>query len=414
MQKIVLIFLFSLLTACAGQQHSTNQLANQLSLQSPQQVLPLLLATEPPDRDHAQFHLNIGLLQMLSGDFSASIETLTQAKKEMAVLAATSISETAAAGTINETLRSYSGYPTDRVMVHNILALSYLFNNDIAGARVEVLQADIAMKKLAGKKSLSGQLASAHLISAVIYEMLNEQSNALISYRNAESILKDRKLTLPVGLKQALLRMSYAVDSKGQYITYQKRYSGFPTPVRNNKKQVFVLYFDGVVSNKIQESLMVPSGNGEQLIRITMPSYPYANYRNTGASLLDTEQQASTELIESLEVLAREDLAKEYPSILLLTTTRAFAKYELVDQANEKDSLLGVLVNIVTVLTEIADLRSWNMLPSNIQFTYLETDENEVMINSTNKTQQKVLINQGTKNLLLVTSLDTPVFHFQQ
>lgn len=414
MQKIALIFLFSLLTACAGQQHDSNKLANQLIKQSPQHILALLQNTEPPDRDYAQFHLNIGLLQLLSGDFPAAIETLTQAKKEMAVLAATSISENAAAATVNETLRSYSGYPTDRVMVHNILALSYLFNDDIDGARVEVLQADVAMKKLASTSSLTGQLSSAHLIAAIIYELLNEQSNALISYKKVENILKERKLAIPLGLKKSLLRMSYAVDSNGQYISYQKRYSGFPKPLSNNKNQVFVLYFDGVVSNKKQASIMVPSGNGEQLIHIAIPTYPHVNYRTTRVKLVDTHHQFISELIENLEVSVREDLTKQYPSILLLTTTRALAKYEIVDKVNQQDSLLGALVNIVTVLTEIADLRSWNMLPSNIQFAYLETADSELMVNSGNKVEHKIMLNHGSKNLVLLTSLNTPIFHFQQ
>ncbi|PKG38023.1 COG3014 family protein [Psychromonas sp. Urea-02u-13] len=414
MKKIITVFLIVLLSACAGQQRETNKLANQLQLQNPLHVLEQLQLTEPPERDYAQFHLNVGLLQLLSGDFPGSIETLTQAKKEMAVLTATSISENAAAGTVNETLRSYSGYPTDRVMVHNILALSYLFNDDIDGARVEMLQADISMRKLASKKSLEGQLASSHLLAGIIYELLDEQSNALISYKHAEELLTQRKLAIPKSLKKSLLRMSYAVDKNGQYSRYKKRYSGFPTPIKNNNNQVFSLYFDGVVSNKKQNSIMVPSGNGEQLIRIAMPAYPNMNYRITHAKLSDATQQFKTELIENVEVLVREDLSAEYPSILLLTTARAIAKYELVAQADKKDSLFGTLANLVTALTEIADLRSWNMLPSNIQVSYLETKDTELKIDSINAVQQKVALKVGSKNLLLISSLDTPVFHYAQ
>lgn len=414
MKKIIAIFVFALLTGCAGQQHKTNNLANQLYQQKPQTILEQLLETDPPERDYAQFHLNVGYLQLLSRDFPASIESLNLAKKEMRVLEATSVSENAAAGTVNETLRSYSGYPTDRVMVHTILALSYLFNDDIDGARVEMLQADIAMKKLANKQSMIGQLTSTHLISGIIYELLDEQSNALISYRNAEQLLKQRKMTIPTGLQQALLRMSYQIDRKGQYLTYSERYTGFPKPVRNEKSQVYSLYFDGIVSNKKQNSIMVPSGNNEQLIRIAMPAYPRVDYRVTRAKLTDATKQLSSELIENLEVSVREDLDKEYPSILLLTTTRALAKYELVDQANSKDSLFGALVNVVTVLTEIADLRSWNMLPSNIQFTYLETESDSVTVEAPSITVQTIKLNKGSKNLILTSSLEAQAFHYQQ
>lgn len=414
MKKIILASIFVLLTACAGHQRESNQLANLLHQQPPQQVLAKLQSTEPPERDYAQFHLNVGLLQLLSSDFPGAIESFTQAKKEMAVLEATSISENAAAGTVNETLRSYSGYPTDRVMIHNMLALSYLFNDDIGGARVEMLQADISMKKLYKKDSLNGQLASTHLLSGIIYEMLDEQSNALISYKLSEDIIKKRQLSVPVGLQQALLRLSYAVDRNGQYADYKKRYSGFSTPISNNASQVFSLYFDSVVSNKIENSLLVPSGNNEQLIRISMPAYPKSNYRMARAKVTDAVSQVSTELIENLEVSVREDLSKEYPSILLLTTTRAIAKYELVSQANEQDSLLGALVNLATVLSEVADLRSWNMLPSTIQFAYLETTDNEITVDRVSAAQEKISLNIGSTNLLLISSLQTPVFHYQQ
>ena len=414
MKKIIYVFVIVLLSACAGQQRQTNQLANQLHQQNPQHILTQMQSTEPPERDYAQFHLNVGLLQLLSGDFSSAIETLLQAKKQMAMLAALSLSENVAAGTINETLRSYDGYPTDRVMVHNMLALSYLFNDDIEGARVEMLQADISMKKLVEKKSLNGQLVSNHLLSGIIYELLDEQSNALISYKHAENILEQRKIAIPMGLKKSLLRMSYRVDKKGQYARYKKRYSGFPTPLKNNKTQVFTLYFDGVVSNKKQNAIMVPSGNGEQLIRIAMPAYPNINYRMTRAQLSDSNQQLNTEMIENIDVLVREDLSEEYPSILLLTTARALAKYELVAQAGEKDSLFGTLLNLVTVLTEIADLRSWNMLPANIQFAYLETLDNELIVGRTHSTQETVILQQGSKNVLLISSLETPIFHYFQ
>jgi len=227
-------------------------------------------------------------------------------------------------------------------------------------------------------------------------------------------LLKERKLPVPVRLKQALLRLSYAVDRNGQYVSYKKTYSGFPTPTKNSNNQVFSLYFDGIVSNKKQNTIMVPSGNDEQLIRISMPAYPDINHKINRAKIADKNTQLTTELIENLEVSVREDLAKEYPSILLLTTTRAIAKYELVDHANKKDSLFGILVNIVTVLTEVADLRSWNMLPSNIQFAYLETKDSELIVESLNKAQQKISLNNGSKNLLLISSLDTPVFHYQQ
>jgi hypothetical protein len=68
----------------------------------------------------------------------------------------------------------------------------------------------------------------------------------------------------------------------------------------------------------------------------------------------------------------------------------------------------------VTVATERADLRSWNMLPSNIQFGYLETTENEIQIDELNDRPQKIDILNGSQNMLLINNLSDHIFHYQQ
>jgi hypothetical protein len=414
MHKILLIVVITLLSGCTAYQQDSNRLATALKTQSPEIVLAQLQGSEPKARDNAQFHLNRGLLEFFTGDFNTAITTLSLAKKEMSVLEATSISENVGAGTLSETLRSYSGYPTDRVMVQNILALSYLFNNDIEGARVEILQADIAMKKLAEKDSLNGQLASAHLIAGIVYELLNEQSDALISYRFAQDIMTQRVMPLPLGLKQALLRMSFKLGAEQQFVDYQQRFPDLSKPSRKTDNQVFVMYFDGVVSHKVEKTVVLPSRNFAQLIRISMPGYPATEQNVRRVQLTPSKQQITTEIVSNVDDLVREDLDREYPSILLLTTTRTLAKYELLRRVNQKNNLAGLLLNIATVITERADLRSWNMLPGNIQFGYLETTENEIQIDGLNNRQEKIDIVNGSKNIILINSLSDNVFHYQQ
>ncbi|WP_372882010.1 COG3014 family protein [Psychromonas sp.] len=414
MYKILLILTLTLLCGCTGYQRNLNQLATSLNTTPPEIILAKLQEAQPRKRDYAQFHLNKGYLEFINGDFASAITTLTLAKKEMSVLQATSVSENLGAGTISETLRSYSGYPTDRVMVHNILALSYLFSNNINSARVEILQADIAMKKLADKDSLNGQLASTHLISGIVYEMLNEQSNALISYRFAADTIKQRGQPVPQGLKQALLRMSFKLGTEQQFFDYQKQFPDLSVENLHRKNQVFVLYFDGVVSHKVENTVVLPNRGFDQLIRISMPAYPQPKQNIKRIQLSVPEQQLVTEAVENVEVLAREDLDKEYPSILLLTTTRALAKYELVYQANKQDSVVGLLLNIATLISEEADLRSWNMLPASIQFAYLETNQNELKINESNGRSESIDINNSSQNIILINSLSDQVFQYQR
>lgn len=411
MHKFFLILLL-LLTGCASQQNN-NKLANQLQQDTPENILSILQKSEPDNGDRVQYYLNLGYLQFLSGEFPTAIESLSTAKNEMQILAATSITENLGAGTINETLRSYSGYPLDRVMVHNVLALSYLFNEDIDGARVEMLQADVEMKKLADSDDLSGQLASTHLLSAMIYELLDERSNAFISYQFVENILTKRQIALPEGLKLSLLRMSHLMGNDDQYDVYSKRYPLLAEQLLKDK-QVFVLYLDGVVDNKVERTIIVPNIRFDQLIRVSVPGYPSGYPRSQYAIVNDDSQQTFSQLVEDINVIAREDLDKEYPSILALTTTRAVSKYLLVQEAQKKDPLVGLLFNLATILSEVADLRSWNMLPATLQFGYLETNSNSVNISTIHQSNTFVDLSQGNQHVILATGLSDKIFHYKQ
>jgi hypothetical protein len=414
MRNAVCIFILLLLTGCSLQQLNTNKLANQLRNQDAITTLEKLQAITPDKTDVAQYYLNLGYLQLITGQFDPAITSFSHAKKEMLSLEAVSITESSAASTVNETFRRYSGYPTDRVMVHNMLALSYLFNQDVESARVEMLQADISMKKLLKNKSLSGQLASTHLLSAIIYELLDERSNAFISYQLAERILTERKMNIPNGVKFALLRMSYQMGNDSEHDNYRKKYPQFADITKANK-QIFNLYFDGVVSSKREDSLTVPSRGASQLIRISMPSYPLTNYRVRPVLLTDNEQKSRSEVVENIELLAREDLANDYPSILLSTTSRAVVKYATVKAVDKKDPLLGALFNMVTVLSEVADLRSWNMLPSTVQFNYLETNSKVVSLSTNDEAiDRNIDITKGKQHVILTSSLSEQVFHYQQ
>ena len=413
MHKFFFVFLL-LLTGCASQENN-NRLANQLQQDSPENILSILQESEPDTGDRVQYYLNLGYLQLLSGQFATAIESLSTAQKEMQDLAATSVTENIGAGTVNETLRSYSGYPLDRVMVHNMLALSYLFNQDIEGARVEILQADIEMKKLASDDGISGQLASTHLLSAIIYELLDERSNAFISYQLAENSLIKRQIALPEGLKLGLLRMSYLMGNDEQYAAYSEKYPVLAQQAAKTKdKQVFIMYFDGVVDNKVERTVIVPNISFDQLIRVSVPGYPHQFIPSQQALISTESEKILSQLVDDVNVDAREDLDKEYPSILTLTTTRAVSKYLLVREAQKQDPLVGILFNFATILSEVADLRSWNMLPATIQFGYLKTNSNNVSISMPQRVSNSVDLTHGKQHVILATSLSDNIFHYQQ
>ena len=120
MCKFVSILAFLATSGCANWQ--INQLASELPSQGPQSTLQKLEAIQPRERDRVQYLLNRGLLKFYSGDILGSQQDLQEAKEIMDALQSLSVTENLAATTTNETLRSYKGSPSERVLVHVVLA----------------------------------------------------------------------------------------------------------------------------------------------------------------------------------------------------------------------------------------------------------------------------------------------------
>lgn len=372
--KLFLLVAALLLQGCAFQQWKVNHIAGQLRNGSPQQALLSMQNIQAPPRDQAQYLLNLGMLKHLNGDIQGSSADLQAAKELMEQLQAVSVREVVGASTVNETLRSYRGTPSERVMVQQLLALNYLAQGDLDGARVEMLQADVLMQEPAYKDSLSGQLSSARFLAGVVYELGKEWDDALISYRKAAGIMDERGQQLPKALQDSLLRMTLQVGLKDEYREYVQRFGREATLLKSDEVEVIVLYWQGVVSAKQQSRISVFSPSLGHHISLAVPAYAEF-YTPSHSSLLSMGQyQASTQILDDVELLAREDLSAEMPKITATTLLRAVAKHKAVKKAREQDqqngqggSLLGFITDVAATLTEVADVRSWNTLPASIQ-----------------------------------------------
>lgn len=343
-----------------------SQLATELPATGPASTLARLQAIEPPGRDRAQYLLNSGLLKLYTGDFSGCRTDLQQAKQIMASLTASSITENFAAATANETLRSYNGSATDRVLVHVALQLAYLLEGDLEGARVEALQADVTMRGFEGDDSY-GQYAAARFVAGLVFEMSGERDDALISYRKAYELLNERDEAIPPALQQSLLNLAHSQGFDEEYQRYRQQFGREAEPAGESPGDWLVIYFDGIVSQKTQTYLSVFNAEANTLISVVMPLYPAAWRSPSVLNWQLGDRQLATGVMENVDVRVRQDLEHERAAILAAATVRAVAKYQMVQKSREQGELAGLLTNIATLATEQADVRSWNTLPAFIQ-----------------------------------------------
>lgn len=361
------ILLAALLSGCAQNQMRVERAASLLMNHDMASALTEIdsIKLQEASRDSVYNLMNVGTIKFIAGDYSASMQYLQAAKQAIKALQATSISENLQAASINETLRAYIGSPSEQLFIHFYLALNYLALNDFYGARVEILQANAKLKEVADKDSLSGQLASIHMLSGMMFEMEQDISSAMIAYRKAAQIMQARKQALPLALQQSLLNMSAKLGLSKEYKEYKTRFSRSAVRPTKNQTTLFVLYANGLVSPKRQVKVGVFSHDLSQQISLALPHYApvqYALIPNISAMLNATT--LALEALEDVDVLAREDLKREMPSLQATTLARAVVKFQATRLANEQSEGLGVFTAIASHLSEMADLRSWRILPA--------------------------------------------------
>jgi hypothetical protein len=396
------------------QQRQINAVADNLKVSGAAHALSELEKITPKSRDKALYLLNRGSLKRYVGDFAASNNDFESAKGIMAALQATSVSESFTAVTVNETLRSYSGTPSERILLHEMLAFNYLQLGDLDGARVEMLQADVTAQELAKADSLRGHLASAQFLSGCIYEMNGELDNAMISYRRALGILDQRGQPTPLALQDSLLQISQRQRMTKEYQKYQQRFSRSAVPLTTGEKELLVFYTDGNASSKRQHFIPIFSPAAKQPISLALPYFPSNYHRAQRLSLNIESKRYQTEPLENIEKLAREDLEDAMPAITAATLLRATAKYQMVKAARDKkEDLAALLLLLANTASEQADLRSWNMLPSSLQVARIRlskhVDIEALALPNGMSASHLLSFNRGRTLLLLAGSLDRPL-----
>lgn len=138
------------------------------------------------DKSVFLYHFDLGLLHHYNRDWQKSIEHLSKAEKVYEDLYAKSITNEAAALLTNDNTLPYRARPFELLFLYQVQILNYLAKNDPDGAYVEVKRAQMAMDALYQKdKEKVNDNGFLHYLSALVYEMNDDEDNAAIAYSKA-------------------------------------------------------------------------------------------------------------------------------------------------------------------------------------------------------------------------------------
>lgn len=410
----VLAALFSL-TGCAGSStftaypHKIEPVITSLINRTPIE-LSEFLSSERSGKDLILYNLELARYAQLIGktdvsmaDYSVANDTIRE-NDEKASISASEIGANVAAAIVNDNAIPYEAEGYERVLLHHYQALNYLVKNDLDGAGVEVrlanaeqndslkrFEKDIEkaeeeaeqkkvdsnnisqidsqyaqMNEVAGKVKNSFQNAYTFYLSAFIYELLGQTSDAYIDYKKALEIYPDNSY-----LQRDVIRVALKLDMKDELKELSERFKIEQEQLASKDKdagELLVFFEDGFVPQKHEIKFPVPVSRSG-LISIAFPIYQEKWSAQLPLTISDKNNSiGTTEPICDVRALAVKALKEKIPAIATRQIIRAIAKGATAATAKKKLGGFGELAaNVWNIVSERADLRSWLTLPSNAQ-----------------------------------------------
>jgi hypothetical protein len=239
-----------------------------------------------------------------------------------------------------------------------------------------MLQADVKMREW-GEAPEEDPFV--RYFAGIVYEMLGEPDEALVSYRKAFEVYQasqDREsMAAPLVVKRDLLRLLALQGLWDEYRRYKKEFALDDYKAYKLGKgygELVVVLSHGLAPQREENAIQTFATEVNQMLRIALPAYKQGPASLLRAQLSIDGRQQLLETVENVDALARHALASDMPIITTRALARAVIKYSTQTKAKEEHGeLAGFLLTVTNLVTERADTRSWNTLPQEIQLTRL-------------------------------------------
>ena len=352
----------------------------------------------------------LGMVLHEQGDYSASNAVFERAEQVFDELYTKSITRELGAITVSETLVKYRGDAFEAVLVNYYKILNYLFLGQLEGALVECRRLNFKLQVIhdAGETYFVDDPFLQYL-TALVYELGGETQDAEVSYRKSvQEYERDATLAPPPALLCDAAENARRVGDASLAAEYAAAAPCDSVAARSGR--VAVMIETGSVARKIENSFTVPIFESDRYddrdeycrelsgrrgvhydrrvrikywLHVALPALqvdpPLPHRSIVRAARLPVERaesapQATAVSVEDLDYQAQRAFSESESTIVLRAIARALAKYLASDAASDKNEGLGTIVNLLGVITERADTRSWTTLPATIEMARLDLE----------------------------------------
>jgi hypothetical protein len=444
-QKLTLVLAITFaLSGCSVMRSYDDELKQTVDLVAQGQVSQAIQQLDSNNKSSDKdllYYFEKGTLQRFDNKYKDSVTTwlladhLVNEWENEAKIRAGAILESIGSVTLNDKTRRYDGHDYEKVMLSTQLALDHLLNGDWDFARTEIKKthereaiiAEVRAKEIdevekeskekgigTTFKDLKGypvetlnspeitslkngyQSAFSHYLAGFVYEALGEPSLASAGYRQAIELRPNVKM-LEDGLA--------GLDTR-------------PRQHKPNETDVLMVVESGVAPSLTSVSIPIPVlYKGIGVIPISFPVL-HSDSTRTPAPISVNVDNVNTQplaMVTSLDAMSKRALKDDMPGIILRGILRAAIKggsqQALMHSNNSYAMLAGVALNVVNVITESADERTWRTLPSaiNVARFSIPTGKHEFTLG----TKKQTLDINGSHTLIVARVINNQVYWAQ-
>jgi uncharacterized protein len=325
------------------------------------------------------FLMEKGVLLHLAGDYRESNTVLEEADRLAEELFTRSLSAETMSFISNDNVIPYAGEDYESVYINYYKARNYLALGDLQAARVESRKVDEKLNYFTDSyqgRNVFKESAFLRLLTGLVYEAENDPNNAFIAYRNSleayRAYQRKYQVKIPVQLWGRLLATARAIGFTDEYERFKEeaRADGIEPDLAETVIAVIVDY--GFAPVKREAFVVIPTEHGFP-VKLALPAFEDRPRRGGNVMVsINGGGWLAAERFEDVGAIARQSLEDKKGRVLAKMVARAVSKQIAARRAEkELGPLAGLLAQVAALATENADLRSWTMLPDQVQVVLL-------------------------------------------
>lgn len=389
---LIILFLFS---GCAAYKLDTAQSELRTSFasgdyNSTAQLIQNLEQEEVyKSKEAVLLNLEQGMVNHFAGNYEESSRAFTQAENKIDELFTKSISRAVQSFVVNDNSLAYDGEDYEDIYLNIFKGLNYIHLNDLESALVEVRRVTYKLERLdekynglvealskadttetdqdkwkAGTTNVQNSALGRYL-STILYAKTNKPDDARIEVENLMQAYRDQPSI-------------YSFDNPSaeelQILTHPDSYN------------VLVQAFSGRAPIKKQNDVRLYLKESDTYLKFSLPTLHTFNSQVRSINVkVNNDETVKLDLIEEMDLVAKEVYKVKEPIIYARTVVRTFLKAaaanKLKNESKKENDRLGSMVNIMGKFaqetTEKADLRSWQTMPGKAYGTVLQLPPGE-------------------------------------